>query len=137
MYTVERQLYESLLGKRVSDSHWSKLKKTAQEAGILLDSQGVRLLIRIKKLSPRFLKNLKQFQSQVQEVSINLGQVVTGKEIERIVFEVMQLNPARSTFLRWFHKLSLPFEQSNHYSRDISGLIMLSALIYKLGRKKR
>ncbi|MBU6346924.1 MAG: hypothetical protein KGR70_16925 [Cyanobacteria bacterium REEB494] len=32
MYTVERQLYESLLGKRVSDSHWSNLKKTAQEA---------------------------------------------------------------------------------------------------------
>lgn len=130
-----RSIYETLKRKRVSDSHWWRVKKAVTTAGLPLDRDGLTQVVRLQKISPRFCFSV--LEAMPDRIKFPAAADMLGSEIQHLVLKVMQVNCHRSTFGKWFHKVNVGFDPKTLYSRNVVSLILLQALIYKKGKEKR
>jgi len=126
-----RAIYETLKRKRVSDSHWWRVKKAAATAGIPLDREGLTQLIRLQKISPRFCYSALEEQTRKQEAPAVRD--MFGHELRKLIMGDMGIRCHRSTFGKWFHRLNVSFNAKTLYSKTTASLVILQAIIY--GRK--
>jgi hypothetical protein len=130
-----RIIYETLIKSRCSDSHWSKVKGLAAAADIPLDRDGLKVLIQLRKLNPRYFN----LYPQIQPCLIRLGESVSGEiakganglEIVRIIRSDIKINPDYSTITRWFGRAGFKFKQHDFYDKQSCMIILTNALIFK------
>lgn len=130
-----RSIYETLKRKRVSDSHWWRVKKAVTTAGLPLDRDGLTQVVRLQKISPRFCFSV--LEAMPTRSGIPAASDMLGSEIQHLVLTVMGITCHRTTFGKWFHKLNVGFDPKTLYSREVVALILLQALIYQKGKEKR
>ncbi|MFM6724563.1 MAG: hypothetical protein ACKPJF_08985, partial [Dolichospermum sp.] len=68
-----RSIYETLTGKRCSDTHWAKIRRLANSCDIPLDSSGLKGLIALRKINPRYFNLYPEIRSHLSEIGLNLG----------------------------------------------------------------
>jgi hypothetical protein len=130
-----RIIYETLIKSRCSDSHWSKVKGLAAAADIPLDRDGLKVLIQLRKLNPRYFN----LYPQIQPYLIRLGESISGGivrgasglEIIRIIRSELKITPNYSTVTRWFTRAGLKFRHDNFYDKQSCMIVLSSALIFK------
>ena len=130
-----RIIYETLIKSRCSDSHWSKVKSLANTCGIILDRQGLNLIINLRKLNPRYFN----LYPQIQPCLIRLGESVSGEiakgasglEIVQIIHAELKITPNYSTVTRWFSRAGLQFRRNDFYDKQSCMIILTNALIFK------
>jgi hypothetical protein len=130
-----RIIYETLIKSRCSDSHWSKVKSLANTCGIILDRQGLNLIINLRKLNPRYFN----LYPQIQPCLIRLGESISGSivrgaiglEIVQIIKSDLKINPDQSTITRWFSRAGLKFRHNDFYDKQSCMIVLTNALIFK------
>lgn len=135
-----RTIYETLLKKRCSDSHWSKVKRLAADRGIPLDRDGLSLIIELKKLNSRYFSLYPSLQSEMGRIGMSfsspIGEGLRGEELVNLILSELDINPPKSTIYRWFYKLGVRYKNTQLYDRKTCTLILTSALIYKARKQK-
>ena len=124
-----REIYENMIGGRVSDAKWSRLQRACTLADIPLDYQSIRMLVELSKLSSHLVNNLLTLKINKQEPCPVDG-LTSGETILRQI-KGMGIKPNRSTVYRWFYRLKVEFKNTNMYDSSITALVLLQALIYK------
>ena len=128
-----RIIYETLAGKRVSDSHWSKTKKLMIACELPLDKDGFNVLINLRKVSPRYFSKYVEVKDELTNLGKKLlptiGDGITGQQFLELL-DKLQINPNQSTVSRWFKSVG-GFRLSANYDRKTVLPIVATALIYK------
>ena len=124
-----RCIYETIKRKRVSDSHWWRVKKAMAAAGLPLDREGLTQIVRLQKISPRFC--FAALEAMPSCANMPAASDMVGAEIKHLVLNVMGVTCHKSTFGKWFHKVNLGFNPKTFYSREVVALVFLQALIYQ------
>lgn len=128
-----RVIYESMLGQRVSDSQWSRITNACRMVGITMDTESIKLLLQLRKVSPQFVYNILALKaSQPDPVSATS---CTGKEVFTKI-KTMGINPDLSTMYRWFYKAGVEFSASTIYDAPTVALVLLQAQIYLMKQKR-
>lgn len=127
-----RSVYETLKQKRVSDSHWWRIKKAMDKAGLLLDRDGLTQVVRLQKISPRVCYSALSLMPE--KLGLHTVSDMVGSDIQKLLGD-MGLTCHRSTVGKWFHKLNVGFDPKTFYSRNVVSLVLLQALIYQERRK--
>jgi hypothetical protein len=128
-----RIIYETLTGKRVSDSHWTKTKKLMIACELPLDKDGFSVLVNLRKVSPRYFSKYVEVKDQLtslgRELLPAIGLGVTGKQFLELI-ERLEIKPNQGTVSRWFRSVG-GFKSSGNYSKQVILPIIATALIYK------
>ena len=128
-----RIIYETLAGKRVSDSHWSKTKKLMNACELPLDKDGFSVLVNLRKVSPRYFSKYVEIKDQLtrlgRELLPAIGLGITGKQFLELI-ERLSIRPNQGTVSRWFKSVG-GFKSSGNYSKQVILPIVATALIYK------
>jgi len=132
-YNSTRSIYESYNGARVSDSFWSKLTRACRVANVPLDSESVRLLFELRKVSSHLVSNVLMIKGHLPT---NVAATpTTGKQLYQRVSE-LGIAPNLSTFYRWFYRLGLEFRSDTIYDSNAVALVLLQAYIYKFKQRR-
>lgn len=131
--SYQRCLYESYNGARVSDSFWSKLTRACRVANVPLDSESVRLLFELRKVSSHLVSNVLMIKDYFPPKVA--ATPTTGKAIYARVSE-LGISPNLSTFYRWFYRLGLEFKSNTLYDPNTVALVLLQAYIYKFKQRR-
>jgi hypothetical protein len=130
-----RAIYESLISQRCSDSHWSKIKRLANTADIPLDSDGLKVIVTLRKLNPRYFNLYPEIQHQLtdygQTISGELGLGITGDKLINLINNKLGISPDVTTIYRWFYRSGVNFKHSQWYDRKTAMMILTNALIYR------
>ena len=128
-----RIIYETLAGKRVSDSHWTKTKKLMNACELPLDKDGFSVLISLRKISPRYFSKYVEIKDELTQLGKQLlpaiGLGITGKQFLDLI-EKLEIHPNQGTVSRWFSSVG-GFKSSGNYSKQVILPIVATALIYK------
>jgi hypothetical protein len=128
-----RIIYETLTGKRVSDTHWSKTKKLMSNCDLPLDKDGFSVLVNLRKVSPRYFSKYVEIKDQLtslgRELLPAIGLGITGKQFLELI-KKLEIHPNQSTVSRWFKSVG-GFKSSGNYSKQLILPIVATALIYK------
>jgi hypothetical protein len=128
-----RIIYETLTGKRVSDSHWSKTKKLMSACDLPLDKDGFNVLINLRKVSPRYFSKYVEIKDDLTNLGKQLlpaiGDGITGKQFLEIL-DKLQIKPNQGTVSRWFKSVG-GFKSNSNYTKQVILPIVATALIYK------
>ena len=133
-----RIIYETLLNKRCSDSHWSKVKRLAGLASIPLDRDGLKVIVELRKLNPRYFNLYPDIQYQLSnsQISSDLGSFCSGEKLVEVIRNQLNLNPDKTTIYRWFYRSGTNFKLGQMYDRNICTIILSNALIYKAKKQR-
>ncbi|MBE9238979.1 hypothetical protein IQ227_23895 [Anabaena aphanizomenioides LEGE 00250] len=100
-----RAIYETLVGKRVSDTHWSKTKKLMADCQLPMDKQGFQVLVNLRKVSPRYFTKYHEIKDEITRLGKQLlpavGEGITGQQFLDLIVQ-LGINPNQSTVSRWF-----------------------------------
>ncbi|MFM6071401.1 MAG: hypothetical protein ACKPB9_07425, partial [Dolichospermum sp.] len=125
--------YETLAGKRCSDSHWSNTKKLMIACELPLDKDGFSVLINLRKVSPRYFSKYVEIKNEITRLGKQLlpavGEGITGQQFINLIVQ-LGINPNQSTVSRWFKGIG-GFKSSGFYSKQIILPVIAVALIYK------
>ena len=130
-----RTIYETLTGKRCSDSHWSKIKKLATLANIPLDRDGLKVIVKLRKLNPRYFNIYPEIHHQLTEYGeriageLELG--LTGKNLVNVINNSLHITPDITTIYRWFYRSGAKFKRTQWYDRTTAMMVLTNALIFK------
>jgi hypothetical protein len=128
-----RIIYETLLGKRVSDTHWTKTKKLMIACELPLDKDGFSVLVNLRKVSPRYFSKYVEIKNDLTNLGKQLlpaiGLGVTGKQFLELL-DKLQIKPNQGTVSRWFRSVG-GFKSSANYTKQTILPIIATALIYK------
>jgi hypothetical protein len=128
-----RIIYETLLGKRCSDTHWTKTKKLMIACELPLDKDGFQVLINLRKVSPRYFSKYVEVKDQLTNLGRELlpviGDGITGKQFLDLL-QQLEIHPNQSTVSRWFKGVG-GFKSTGNYDRKTVLPIIATALIYK------
>ena len=128
-----RAIYETLAGKRVSDTHWSKTKKLMLACELPLDKDGFSVLVNLRKVSPRYFSKYVEVKDQLtslgRELLPAIGLVITGKQFLELIAR-LEIRPNQGTVSRWFRSVG-GFKSSGNYDKKTILPIVATALIYK------
>ncbi|MFM6748584.1 MAG: hypothetical protein ACKPJH_19720 [Dolichospermum sp.] len=128
-----RIIYETLAGKRCSDSHWSNTKKLMIACELPLDKDGFSVLINLRKVSPRYFSKYVEIKNEITRLGKQLlpavGEGITGQQFINLIVQ-LGINPNQSTVSRWFKGIG-GFKSSGFYSKQIILPVIAIALIYK------
>lgn len=126
----ERIVYETLVGKRVCDTHWWRVKKVMKNCELPLTKYGFNLYLSLKKTSPRYFTQYHKVKGLIaQKIEPLLGEGLSGDEFLKIL-EKVNIHPHQSTVSRWFKGIG-GFKASGFYSKTSLLPIVAIALIYK------
>jgi hypothetical protein len=130
-----RAIYESLISQRCSDSHWSKIKKLATTADIPLDNDGLKVIVSLRKLNPRYFNLYPEIKSHLtdygQSITGELGLGVTGENLVKLINQKLNISPDITTIYRWFYRSGTAFKSKQFYDRKTAMMVLTNALIYK------
>ena len=128
-----RAIYETLAGKRVSDTHWSKTKKLMLACELPLDKDGFSVLVNLRKVSPRYFSKYVEVKDQLtslgRELLPAIGLGITGKQFLELIAR-LEIRPNQGTVSRWFRSVG-GFKSSGNYDKKTILPIVATALIYK------
>lgn len=135
-----RTIYEALLGKRCSDTHWSKIKRLANTADIPLDQEGLKVIINLRKLNPRYFNLYPEIKNQLtdygQSLSGELGAGIKGEGLVKLINSQLNINPDITTIYRWFYRSGTNFKKSQWYDRKTAMMVLTNALIFKAKKQR-
>lgn len=129
-----RSIYETLIGRRCSDSHWAKIKRLANTADIPLDVEGLKGLIALRKINPRYFNLYPEIRSQLSEIGLSLGNFglkISGENLVHLINKSLNISPDITTVYRWFYRADTTFKRKQWYDRKTAMMVLTSALIYK------
>jgi hypothetical protein len=130
-----RTIYETLMNQRCSDSHWSKIKKLSSIVDIPLDKDGLKAIINLRKLNPRYFNLYPEIKNQLNEygesLSEELGSSVTGEKLVYLINNSLNISPDITTVYRWFYRSGTNFKKSQWYDRKTAMMVLTNALIFK------
>jgi hypothetical protein len=128
-----RAIYETLVGKRVSDSHWTKTKKLMTACELPLDKDGFSVLVNLRKVSPRYFSKYVEIKDELTQLGKQLlpaiGLGITGEQFIKLI-QKLEIHPNQSTVSRWFKSVG-GFKSKGVYSKQTILPIIATALIYK------
>ena len=128
-----RAIYETLTGKRVSDSHWTKTKKLMSACDLPLDKDGFSVLVNLRKVSPRYFSKYVEIKDELTQLGKQLlpaiGLGITGRQFLELL-DKLQIKPNQGTVSRWFRSVG-GFKSSGNYTKQVILPIVATALIYK------
>jgi hypothetical protein len=128
-----RTAYETFLRKRVSDSHWSTVKRTLTDSGMEVDSDTVVFFAKLRKEIPRasvgILQVFECYQKAEKLLAINSSKIKGSQILEILNGEGISPHPA--TISRWFRSLG-GFRQTRSYYPEKLTRVLTSAFIYKI-----
>ena len=128
-----RIIYETLAGKRMSDSHWTKTKKLMSACDLPLDKDGFSVLINLRKVSPRYFSKYVEIKDELTQLGKQLlpaiGLGITGKQFLELIAK-LEIHPNQGTVSRWFKSVG-GFKSSANYTKQTILPIIATALIYK------
>jgi hypothetical protein len=128
-----RIIYETLTGKRVSDSHWTKTKKLMIACELPLDKDGFSVLVSLRKVSPRYFSKYVEIKNDLTNLGKQLlpaiGDGITGKQFLELL-DKLQIKPNQGTVSRWFRSVG-GFKSNGNYTKQVILPIVATALIYK------
>jgi hypothetical protein len=128
-----RIIYETLTGKRVSDTHWTKTKKLMIACELPLDKDGFSVLVNLRKVSPRYFSKYIEIKEELTQLGKQLlpviGLGVTGKQFLELI-ERLEIKPNQGTVSRWFKSVG-GFRTNGNYTKQVILPIIATALIYK------
>jgi len=126
----ERIIYETVLGSRVCDSHWWRVRKSMSACELNLDKSGFELFLNLRKISPRYFSQYHKIKSQItQQIEQAIGEGITGEQFLKLL-EQLNINPNQSTVSRWFKGCG-GFKNKGFYNRTVLLPILAVSLIYK------
>ena len=134
-----RIIYETLIGKRCSDSHWSKIKRLANSCDIPLDSDGLQGLIALRKINPRYFNLYPEIRSRLSEIGLSLGNFglrISGENLVHLINDSLNISPDITTIYRWFYRAGTTFKSGQLYDRNICMIVLTNALIYKAKKQR-
>lgn len=130
-----RAIYETLIGQRCCDSHWSKIKKLSRAADIPLDKDGLKVIVNLRKLNPRYFNIYPEIQHQLteygQSITGELGLGISGENLVKLINNSLNISPDITTVYRWFYRSSTKFKRNQWYDRKTAMMVLTNALIYK------
>ena len=130
-----RAIYETLIGRRCCDSHLSKIKKLANTADIPLDKDGLKVIVNLRKLNPRYFSIYPEIKHHLtefgQSITGELGTGATGENLVNLINQKLNISPDITTVYRWFYRSNTTFKRKQLYDRKTSMMILTNALIYK------
>jgi hypothetical protein len=130
-----RAIYETLIGQRCCDSHWSKIKRLAKTADIPLDKDGLKVIVNLRKLNPRYFNLYPDIKSQLtdygQSITGELGLGISGENLIKLINNSLNITPDITTVYRWFYRSSTKFKRKQWYDRKTAMMVLTNALIYK------
>ena len=128
-----RIIYETLIGKRCSDTHWAKTKKLMVACELPQDKDGFSVLVNLRKVSPRYFSKYIEIKDELTQLGKELlpaiGLGITGKQFMKLI-QKLEMHPNQSTVSRWF-KSAGGFKSKMVYSKQTILPIIATALIYK------
>jgi hypothetical protein len=127
-----RILFESELGKRISDNTWYKIKRIFN-SDFPMTENNIRFLALTKKMLPNFDLCRLDVISAIKEVNRllkNQKSQATGKEIKEL-FERYEIRPHRNTYTKWFKSLG-GFKQTRTYTMSQFTPVLLAGFAWKL-----
>jgi hypothetical protein len=131
----ERTVYETLLGERVSDTHWWRVKKVMASAELPLTKTGFDLFLSLKKTSPRHFTQYHKIKGLMsRQIEPMLGEGLSGEEFLKVL-EKVNIHPHQSTVSRWFRAVG-GYKATAFYSKFALLPIVATALIYKSKAQK-
>lgn len=130
-----RAVYETLIGQRCCDSHWSKIKRLAKTADIPLDQDGLKVIVNLRKLNPRYFNLYPEIQQQLtdygQTITGELGLGLTGEKLINVINNSLHIAPDITTIYRWFYRSGTKFKTTQWYDRKTAMMVLTNALIFK------
>ncbi|WP_066423361.1 hypothetical protein [Anabaena sp. 4-3] len=125
-----RIIYETLVGARVSDTHWWRVKKVMNSCELPLSKYGFELFLSLKKTSPRHFTQYHLVKGLInKQIEPLLGEGLSGEEFLKIL-EKVNVKPHQSTISRWFKPIG-GYKATGFYSKSALLPIAITALIYK------
>ncbi|WP_236721538.1 hypothetical protein [Trichormus sp. NMC-1] len=126
----ERIIYETLIGARVCDTHWWRVKKVMSACELPLNKSGFELFLALKKTTPRHFTQYHKIKGLLsKQVEPALGDGVTGEQFLKVI-EQLNITPNQSTVSRWFKAVG-GFKSTQFYCKAALLPIVATALIYK------
>lgn len=125
----ERIIYETLVGDRVCDVHWWRIKRLMGLCELNMNKQGFELLIALRNISPRYFAQYHKTKKQVTSLDSVIGEGVTGEQFIKLI-EKLNIHPNQSTVSRWFKSCG-GFKSKAFYNKTVLIPIIAIALIYK------
>ncbi|NER95075.1 MAG: hypothetical protein F6J86_14765 [Symploca sp. SIO1B1] len=133
-----RLAYERYKGRRVSDSHWSNVKKTLREGGFDVTDETVVFYAKLRELLPRSTASMvdifEAYQKAQNYLALN-SNAIKGSEVLEVL-NAQGINPHKGTISRWFKKLG-GFRKNRLYYPEKLTPIFTSAFLYKVSKVSR
>jgi hypothetical protein len=128
-----RTAYESFLRKRVSDTHWSSVKRTLADSGMEVNPDTVVFFAKLRKEIPRSSVGILQvfdcYQQAEKLLAANSSKIKGHQILEILNREGIAPHPA--TISRWFKSLG-GFRKTRYYYPEKLTKVLTSAFIYKI-----
>lgn len=131
--TDPRTAYEFFLGKRVSDSHWSMVKKTLTQNNMEINDDNVVFYAKLRKENKRSSVNVVQlfeYRKKAEKLLALNDSKITGERILEILANE-GIKPHMATISRWF-KCVGGFRKTRGYYPEKLVPVITSALLYKV-----
>lgn len=133
-----RTAYETFLRKRVSDNHWSSVKRTLTDSGMEINSDTVVFFAKLRKEIPRasvpILQVFECYQQAEKLLAINSSKIKGSQILEILNGE--GINPHPATISRWFKSLG-GFRKTRFYFPEKLTRVLTSAFIYKIANSTK
>ncbi|OCQ92261.1 hypothetical protein BCD64_00150 [Nostoc sp. MBR 210] len=124
-----RIIYETLVGDRVCDVHWWRVKKAMTACELNMNKAGFELFLALKNVSPRYFAQYHKVKRQVANLEPSVGEGVTGEQFVHLL-KRLNIEPNQSTISRWFKSCG-GFKAKAFYNKTVLIPIIAIALIYK------
>ena len=131
--TDPRTTYEFFLGKRVSDSHWSMVKKTLTQNNMEINDDNVVFYAKLRKENKRSSVNVVQlfeYRKKAEKLLSLNDSKITGERILEIMANE-GIKPHMATVSRWFKPVG-GFRKTRWYYPEKLVPVITSALLYKV-----
>ena len=130
---ILRQYYEIRQGKRVSDSHWSKVKNRLLDANLSLTESNLNNYLEIIKYCPRYRESFKFLANKLKNFADYLGLYSHSMRGDSFCYYLynQDIKPKQSTISRWFQPVG-GFRKSRVYTSKELSIVAISAFIYQV-----
>lgn len=135
--TDPRTAYEFYLGKRVSDSHWSMVKKTLTQNNMEINDDNVVFYAKLRKEIKRSSINVVQlfeYRKKAEKLLALNDSKITGERILEILASE-GIKPHMATISRWFRCVG-GFRKTRWYYPEKLVPVITSALLYKVQKSE-
>ncbi|NES18147.1 MAG: hypothetical protein F6K41_04275 [Symploca sp. SIO3E6] len=125
-----RIFYERAVGKRVSDSHWTAVKKRLTDQGLMVNEDNVLFYAKLKKLIPRAtgIQKALEAYNKAEKLLVSPNKI-SGLEVLGILAS-QGINPHKGTISRWFSPVG-GFRKTRFYLPEKLIPVLTKAFIYK------